>query len=117
MMNILMNAEFYRQHVDTDDGRFLVIIADEDPIADPRSEWDGCTDLDHALWIDGRWQFVIVTVIKMCQCLDCDVWHESDRTASLGMVAMGRGDGWQHLISKIISEHPVPDLITEITGS
>ncbi len=105
------------RYVDNDDGRFQVTVHTEDPVDDPRDWWDGCSDDDASMWARDEWAFVYVRVIKMCRCDDCSLWHESDRMATLGMVAFGRGDGWHVSLDDIASEHPVPDLISEIRGS
>lgn len=105
------------RYVDNEDGRFQVTVHTEDPIADPRDWWDGCSDDDVIRWRQDDWTFVYVRVIKMCRCGDCSLWHESDRMASLGMVAFGAGAEWSVTLDQLVSEHPVPDLITEIMGA
>lgn len=97
--------------------RFRVNVHEEqEHISNPRDWWPNAGAIDVAMWNDSLWSYVWVQVILLHGCDDCGE-HESSRSASLGMVAFGSGDGWTVGIDQIIVDHPVPELIEEIMSS
>lgn len=104
--------------VQTPHGVMRVSVKPEPGSIDNPHLWDeAMSDADARAWVVGDWEYVVVHVDRMHGCDQCSVPHYSDDSASMGMVAMGRGDGWTVTMDDLISTYPVPDLIAEIVAA
>lgn len=103
--------------IDTPHGKMRVEIQSEDEfIADPRVHVPEMSNADIDAWYRKEWEFVSVVVTPLHYCEQCRAFHEAPQGDSLGMVILGRGDGWEVTIDQLFDEYPVPEMITELGG-
>lgn len=103
------------REITVSDVPFRVVVTHEDEhMTDPRDWWPSASDRDVHMWRTDQWQYVTVMVTRLHECADCRTSHDTPHTESLGMVALGSGDGWKVALDDLVAEHPVPDMIAEL---
>lgn len=103
--------------VDTPHGKMRVEIqSDNEFVSDPRDMVPEMSNADIEAWYRDEWEFVCVVVTPLHYCDHCRAFHEEPRGESLGMVFLGRGDGWEVTVDQLFDEYPVPEMIIELRG-
>ncbi len=92
----------------------VTVTRELESINDPRDWNEMLSDDDLSAWLRDNWQYVTVTVESQHYCDTCRTWHVGTDGDSLGMVALGSGDGWTVTVDDLFTTYPVPDMITEL---